>query len=457
MLTNHSFLLRIIPLFLLSLVVASCSGPLQPDLHTIYRTQSLLKARTTVIFIPGIMGTQLKEKGHENTIWPGTTLDLLLGSHFSELALPVASDDVLKKEDNLELAGLFMAAAGKDFYAPIIDTLQSSGGYRCAPSAQISAETDCVIFTWDWRKDLVAAAQNLDQLIEKLRRLKNNPNLKVDIVAHSAGGLITRYYSRFGGQDVLNADQFDITYAGGKKIRKAILIGTPNYGSISALQQSIMGIPVAWKEIFPEIIATMPSLYELLPHPDRSWMIDNYGERVERNLFIIDTWRESQWSIFDPSVQARLGKQFSNAADSKKYLNQLETFMTQGLIRGRRFHRALSFPQKDAPNKFIVLGGDCVLTPARCLIERINGRDYVRLLPQHVVNRIEGVDYAQLMLEPGDGSVTKASLLARDSLNPTDHEPGDFPIDYEFFVCDEHSSLTGNITFRDNLLNILLN
>ncbi len=62
------------------------------------------------------------------------------------------------------------------------------------------------------------------------------------------------------------------------------------------------------------------------------------------------------------------------------------------------------------------------------------------------------------MMEPGDGIVTRASLLARRTLNPQvpRHEWSNFPIDYVFFLCDAHSQMTSNINFEDNLLNAIL-
>jgi len=63
-----------------------------------------------------------------------------------------------------------------------------------------------------------------------------------------------------------------------------------------------------------------------------------------------------------------------------------------------------------------------------------------------------------LMLEPGDGSVTKPSLLGRNTLDPTNMDSQSFlPLDYSFFLCEKHDSLPSNITFQDNLLNIILN
>ena len=62
------------------------------------------------------------------------------------------------------------------------------------------------------------------------------------------------------------------------------------------------------------------------------------------------------------------------------------------------------------------------------------------------------------MLEPGDGSVTKPSLLARETLNPVAPRARHcfIPIAYAFFLCERHNRLTGNINFQDNLLNVLL-
>ena len=74
------------------------------------------------------------------------------------------------------------------------------------------------------------------------------------------------------------------------------------------------------------------------------------------------------------------------------------------------------------------------------------------------IQPLPGVDYDRLMLEPGDGTVTKASLLARDVLDPSRqrHAYSHFPHDYAFFLCVAHDQLTGNTSFQDNLLHALL-
>lgn len=62
------------------------------------------------------------------------------------------------------------------------------------------------------------------------------------------------------------------------------------------------------------------------------------------------------------------------------------------------------------------------------------------------------------MLEPKDCTVTKASLLARQTVDPSvaKHQYSFFPVDYAIFLCETHSQLTGNVNFQNNLLHALL-
>ncbi len=53
------------------------------------------------------------------------------------------------------------------------------------------------------------------------------------------------------------------------------------------------------------------------------------------------------------------------------------------------------------------------------MVEEVKGVSEIRLWPRDVAKPIGGVNYDDLMLEPGDGTVTKASLLARETLDPS--------------------------------------
>ncbi|MDZ7826880.1 MAG: hypothetical protein U5R48_13775 [Gammaproteobacteria bacterium] len=42
--------------------------------------------------------------------------------------------------------------------------------------------------TYDWRRDLQQTAADLDRFIEGIRAARGDPDLRVDVVAHSMGG-----------------------------------------------------------------------------------------------------------------------------------------------------------------------------------------------------------------------------------------------------------------------------
>ena len=272
-----------------------CSSLLapEPDLERLYAAHAMSRC-TPVIVIPGVFGSRLRDPASREEIWPGSLLDLLTGRRLGELALSPPDLRATGFGDRLVTGDLFFEAFGRDYYASILSTLTGPGGYHCVPASALpeaGAEADCVTLSWDWRRDLVEAASELDRVIRRLRVLRGDRTMRVDLVAHSAGGLVARYYLRFGGRDVLDGGPPGppAPAEGGATVRRAILIGTPNYGSVSALQGAIMGNAVGAARMRPELLATMPSLFELFPNPKRTWMIDVHGRRLDVDLFDVDT------------------------------------------------------------------------------------------------------------------------------------------------------------------------
>ena len=154
-------------------------------------------------------------------------------------------------------------------------------------------------------------------------------------------------------------------------------------------------------------------------------------------------------------MQARI--RAARSADADAYLAALARFFDYRLERARRFLWALSTPEPPTQIRYVLFGGDCTLTPARLALEDVT-IPAARLYPDQIRAPAPGVRYSELMLEPGDGSVTKPSLLARETLDPSapQNEDSVIPIAYWFFLCEHHTKLTGNINFQDNLLNVLL-
>ena len=312
------------------------------------------------------------------------------------------------------------------------------------------------VYAYDWRQDNVESARGLDRLIERLRRDYRDPKLRVDIIAHSMGGLIARYYQRYGTDDVLEGQESQISLYGSTRVRKLILLGTPNMGSASSLHAFLLGESIGFGRIPQETLATLPSGYELFPHPLVTWLLDAAGHGLHDDLFAGGVWRRYRWSIFDPAVEARV--RAAHGADSAAYLAALHRFFDYRLERARRFLWALSTPEPPSSIRYVLFGGDCALTPARLVLEETGAGPAARLRPGDIRAPVAGVPYPELMLEPGDGSVTKPWLLARETLDPSapQNEDSVIPIAYWFFLCEHHTRLTGNVNFQDNLLNVLL-
>lgn len=437
---------------LLACLLAACGGPMaRPDLARLYAASTAAPTQPPVVLIHGVLGARLREPGGAE-VWPGS-LARLAFSDYRELALPLD-----ESAPQLEPSGLFDAAAGRDFYGAIVRTLTDAGGYAAGTVGQDprGVRKRVYVFLYDWRRDNVDSARALDAFIDAIRRDHGDPQLKVDLVAHSNGGLVARYFLRYGARDVLGGNEFAVDHAGAAKVRRVVLLGTPNFGSARALMGLIEGVQVGFGRVPPEVLASFPSSYQLFPHALNEWLLSAGGQALERDLYDIELWRRFQWGIFDPAVRQRIARE---RVDPQDYLAALERRMQESLERARRFTWSLSVADDGAsPVHPIVFGGDCTLTPARLVVEEEAGDSVLRLWPRDVRNPVPGVDYDRLMLEPGDGSVTKASLLARDSLDPTRprHRYSHFPLDYAFFLCEAHDRLTGNPSFQDNLLHALL-
>jgi len=441
-------------------LMAGCAHVDQPDLNRLYRSTLTNVEQPPVILIHGILGAKLRRAEGGQEIWIGP-LSKLLFSDYRDLALDIDPNTLNPRPGRDDPFAITDHAAGVDFYGRIVAMLEDAGGYtQGKPGQSVEAHgRRYYLFLYDWRQDNVDSAARLNDLIEKIRIDYSDPKLKVDIVAHSMGGLVTRYFLRYGTQDVLDDNQFPVNLWGKSRVRRVILLGTPNLGSVNALHAFIEGIKVAFGRIPTEVLATMPSVYQLFPHPIAGdWILTSSGKSLKRDLFDVTMWRRFQWSIFDPVVERRIVESFDDPQQGRVYAQMLGHYFEKQLERARRFVWSLTVELDETPWELIVFGGDCELTATKLVIEEIDGKSNTRLSPQEIKHPEPGIDYETIMLAPGDGTVTKASLLARDSLDPrVARNPYIFfPIDYSMFICESHDQLTGNVTFQDNLLHALL-
>jgi pimeloyl-ACP methyl ester carboxylesterase len=453
---NRRPALRSLTYRLASLALAACLAgcATAPVVVAPVEAQATAERHTPVILIPGVLGSRLARGADGIELWPGSTRKLLT-SGYLELALRIDPETLEPIDDGLVPTGLFDAAAGQDFYGKIGRALTGVGGYELAQPGQPLAKTKArlYLFPYDWRQDNVRTVAKLDALIERIRADYGDPALRVDVIAHSMGGLIVRYYERYGTDDVLDGNTFPVTGAGAAKIRRVVLLGTPNQGTVTAVHKFLHGYRVALSRLPTEGVVTMPAMFQLFPHPLVDWVADREGKPMEADLFDVKTWKRFEWSIFDRSVQRRI-RGMSTIWPKQAVF---ERWFEKRLERARRFTWSLIVPIGTVRVvRPLLFGGDCVPTPRRLIIERI-GRDMVaRLRPEQLERPVPRKDYESLMYAPGDGSVTRSSLLA-DHYFESDVPMTELALaDGAMLACERHDSLTGNRDFLEAMLTYLL-
>ena len=442
------------------MVLVACSNNNKPDLARLYQLNEYSQAEDApLILIHGILGSKLRYKESQQEIWPGNVRKLVF-SKYKDLAYEIDSKTLEPHQRLQESYSVMDTISGFDVYQEIIDTLVKYGNYQLAHiSDPYSSGRKLYLFKYDWRQDNVKSAQQLDRFIKNIQsHYPKKQSQKVDIVAHSMGGLITRYYMRYGTKDVLNDEKFIANLEGAKNIRKAVFLGTPNLGLVLSVNRFVNGYQFGLKTIPIEVMITMPSIYQMLPHNLTNWIVDLKGNKVPIDIFDYKTWQQYKWAIFDPLVREDIINNSDNSETAHEKIKTLELFFAKNLIRGKQFLLALSENLENYSHEFIMMGGDCEKTPARLVVEYYDDKYLIRTMPSQVLQKYEGINYEQLMLEPGDGHVTKSSLLARIQFDPSEPRPESyfFPIKYKILLCESHRTLTSNIAFQDNLLDILL-
>ncbi|HUC01876.1 MAG TPA: hypothetical protein VMA75_03145, partial [Candidatus Paceibacterota bacterium] len=214
-----------------------------------------------VIIVPGIMGTTLINSSTNEEVWPDASYmynapGLLYGdSYLDALGLnPDGSQATPMQVGNVILSE---AAYGQSstFYGNLVNNFLAKG---------YSTSTNLITFPYDWRMSVESQVSALAARI--VEAASSSPDGKVNIIAHSLGGLLVKdYLSTTSSTALIDKLIFDGVPQFGAPIAFKIL----NYGdNLNFLPIQIPGIgsiqTLNTKEI-EKISQNMPSIYELLP------------------------------------------------------------------------------------------------------------------------------------------------------------------------------------------------
>jgi pimeloyl-ACP methyl ester carboxylesterase len=468
----------------LALLSAACLKATKPTLPKIFPAPQQLapKNKPPVIIIPGILGSELVHQKTQQRLWPE-----LFPDDGDALALPIESETLAENRDEiiatrvLESAdlGRFIPLIG--VYAGLLKALEDYAAYRPGKLDEPASDGDrdtYYLFAYDWRRDNVESARLLAEKINRLKTRLNKPDLRFDIIAHSMGGLIARYYAMYGARDVLGEQAPQPDWSGAQNLNRLILIGAPNAGSFDAFRSIEQGYSVTeanhprlrlFRSLHQRMIFTVPSVYQLLPRNAGARFFNEKLERLPIDLYNVETWREFHWSAaFKTEILAdekkklvkRLGP-VKGDAETKRLVELRERYLRVVLARAQAFERALD-ARSDLPAtlRLHLFGGDCEPTIAGALIVTENGIKKTLFWPNKTIGDRQQRRLAlDKIFLPGDGRVIRQSLfgltLAPESSEPILHAMKQAP-NYTVFNCDLHGDLPLNLIIQNNLLTLLL-
>jgi pimeloyl-ACP methyl ester carboxylesterase len=219
--------------------------------------------RTPVVFVPGIAGSVLKERNRSfpfDILWPE---GLFTPGNIERM--------YLTSDAEIYVPDVVRSVFGSTVYGSFIDRLKSQGDYDEYDVAGIPErrDTDCqvaqqrpnkptlFVFAYDWRQSVKFNAGKLREYVQCVQKFY--PTTKVNIVAHSMGGMVARRYLL---DNSLN-----------HHVDQLITIGTPWLGAPKAIDAVLSGrfltYPGTNLYIKPDKIQTMAlyakGVHELLP------------------------------------------------------------------------------------------------------------------------------------------------------------------------------------------------
>lgn len=346
--------------------------------------------RNPVIVIHGLLGAKIADQNGK-TVWGHfSPAEMAAGTHFQKLAHPMKKGVPLPRLKNQTApAGLLekseVRILGLQFYLDNYDILLTAlkqAGYVPEPKHLYPDKHYPTLFTfyYDWRRDISENAAQLDRFIKEKKVLlqrqyramygtQQDYDIQFDLVGHSMGGLVARYYLRYGGKILPDEAQKlpPPDWAGAEHVDKVVVIGTPNSGYADTLLELRNGLRlISGSPAYPPaLIGTFLSYYEMLPAPENNLVREKQsGKTID--LYDLNTWLKYQWGLADPEQDVWLQKLLPEVKNPKERREIALDHLRKALIKAKLFRQAISYPAENCPKdvSLWLIAGNAVETNA---------------------------------------------------------------------------------------------
>jgi len=437
---------------------SSIIGPLQ---EKAFAYQGIY--RNPVIIVHGFLGSNLLDKDTGKNVWgkfSGEDGFTIPDWKMRALSIPMAKGKPLRElKDNTVPNGAlntvevnFLGITFKEnAYINLVNVLHE-GGYQLEGRPLDSGKNFYTLFqfSYDWRRDLRESAAELHKFILEKRKYIQQQyealygikdyDVQFDLIGHSMGGLVSRYYLRYGDADLPPAGQTPkITWAGSKYIDRLIILGTPNAGYLDTLIEMQKGTDVP--PFPPALLGTWPSYYQMLPDASTRSVVYKSDPSKPVDIYDFRTWVRMKWGLANPKQEAVFQSLLPKV--KARVARRLIAFdhLRKCLDRAKRFKTAMSIPALPPPDvKLYLVLGNAVKTTRRISVDEKTGE-------------LVDVKYG-----PGDGKVLESSAMYDKREGLKTWVPFFYgPIAWNSIIQlrAAHMGITTDPAFKDNILFLL--
>ena len=417
--------------------------------------------RNPIIIVHGFLGANLIDRKSGKNVWGNFTgmngftlsdsrmrslaIPMEMGVPLDKLKVNTVPDGALNSVDVKIMGVTFKESA----YINLVNLLQD-GGFQAEGQPLRKGRTYNTLFqfAYDWRRDLQWNAVKLHEFILKKRKYiqrqykirygYDNYDVQFDLMGHSMGGLLSRYYLRFGTADLPpEGKKTDITWAGSKYVDRVIIIGTPNAGYLDTILEMVNGSDMPPSP--PALLGTWETYYQMMPVPSRRSVV-YAGTDKPVDLFDFNIWLKMKWGLADPRQADTLKILLPEVKDPVKRRRIALDHLQKCLKRAKLFVKVMA--QKAIPPadvKLYLVMGNAVKTRRRAELDPETGKFTV-------------VEYAS-----GDGKVTRSSALFDERAGEEWVPFFRSPIAWESIIQlrAAHMGITTDPVFKDNVLFLL--